>query len=104
MTHPPVTPQRRAADRGHLQSLRVWWERWGDLILGAWLICVSIVLLVVAIQFKQSQHATAQAAKTACVRSQQFGPRLVAFLEHGGVFTHTEAQAYRASIPKTCPK
>lgn len=113
MTHPPTTPQRRKEDQGPLRGLRAWWERWGGLFKGIWGIALSIVLTWAALGVRASQHETDVAARSACVRAKQFGPRLIDFYEFSQftrpdgvrqhVLTHKQAGQYRRQIPRTCP-
>jgi hypothetical protein len=96
-------PHRRASDQGRLGRFRSWWTEWGQLIMGAWLLVVSIVVLWVAVGFWQSQRDTARAARVSCERSKAFGPRVADDYEKRGVFTRRELDDYRSSIPRRCP-
>jgi hypothetical protein len=106
----PDLPRRRANDqprtrrRQLLDGFLGFWERWGQLITGLWLIAVSTVITVVAIQFHGSQSDTARAAKLACVRSQKFGPPFVDGLEQHHIVPPKVIRFYRASIPTSCPR
>lgn len=108
------TPARRTGDQGTKGKFVSWWREWGQLVTGVWLLIVSLTVAVVAIQFYNSQAATAKAAKSSCQRSRQFSPRLIDFYEWAQytipdgagprhVLSHREADLYRASIPTTCP-
>jgi hypothetical protein len=107
------TPTRRLSDHGAKGRFVAWWREWGQLVTGVWLLIVSFAVLLVGVEFYKSQAATSRAAKEACVRSRQFGPRLIDFYESAQyrvpsgavrhVLTHREAGQYRQSIPTSCP-
>jgi hypothetical protein len=106
----PDLPRRRVNDQPRTRRRRMldgflgFWERWGQLITGLWLIGVSTVLVIVAASFYASQSDTARAAKLACVRSQKFGPPFVDGLERHHIVPPRVIAFYRSSIPKTCPR
>lgn len=96
-------PQRRDADHGPLGRLKAFWHQWGTLIQGVWLIIVSAAILIVAVAFYGSQHATDQAAREACVRSRQFGPPLADAYARYRILNPAQLRAYRATLPDSCP-
>jgi hypothetical protein len=103
-------PRRRAADHPPTRLRQIadrvaqFWERWGQLITGVWLISISTVLVIVAVSFYASQSDTTQAAKLACLRSQKFGPPFVDGLERNHIVPPKVIRFYRASIPTKCPR
>lgn len=96
-------PTRRKADKGTAGRVRSWWDEWGQLVMGVWLLAVSAVVLWVAVNFWQSQRDTAQAARVSCQRAAEFGPGVADDYERRGVFTAKQLASYRASIPRVCP-
>lgn len=97
-------PTRRASDKGILGRVRAWWDEWGQLLMGAWLLVVSAVVLWVAVSFYQSQRDTAQAAKVACQRSKKLGPQIADYYARDPAFPQDVLVLYRRTIPKTCPR
>lgn len=120
VTHPKQPPQRRESDRGTFRRVLAWWHDWGQLVVGIIAVSAAVGLLIVGLEVKgieqqnaRQRTATALAARQSCIRSRQFGPRLIDFYEYAQytlprgqrrhVLTHRQAAQYRASIPKTCP-
>ena len=102
-TNPPVQPRKRTEDTGPLGMIVAWWHRYGYLIMGVWLLSVSIAVVIIALQVRADQVATKTAARTACERAREFAPRLIDDYEARGIFSREDLAAYRRSIPKTCP-
>jgi hypothetical protein len=106
-----VSVRTRAGDGGAWARARAWWAQWGELIKGicgvsAAVACIIYAPLVYSLQRSrdEQQKATAKAAKVSCQRSMQYGHPLADFLERERVLSPKDADAYRASIPKSCPK
>lgn len=110
MTHPPVKPQRRRVDHGPFSGVRAWWERWGDLATGLWLVGVTVVLVWVAVGFYQSQRrqerdsaVAAYQSTLSCRRSRAFGPPLADAYGRFRILNTEQLENYRATIPEKCP-
>lgn len=97
-------PRRRAEDHGLRARVRAFWDRWGQLITGIWLIMVSTGLILIAIQFYSGKSATDTAARVACDRGRKFGPPLADYYARENVFTQEQLAEFRALIPTKCPK
>lgn len=100
--HAVPQPRRRLADHGRAGRALAWFREWGLLVLGVWLVCVSAVLIWVAINFAQSQKQTESNARQACVRARDIGPEIVMDYERRHVLTPRVLAEYRALIPKSC--
>lgn len=94
--------RRRLTDHGFAGRALAFFREWGLLILGAWLTAVSVVLLIVAVQFAQSQKDTERNAYVACVRSKEIGPSVVHDYEERGVLPPKVLALYKQLIPKDC--
>jgi quinol-cytochrome oxidoreductase complex cytochrome b subunit len=110
VTHPPVTPQRRAVDQGPFRAPRAWWERWGGLITAIWLFIVTAVLIYVALAFYYSQrrqeHDAAVAAYQStlyCRRTIAFGPALATAYQRFQILDTAQLKNFRETIPEKCP-
>lgn len=88
------------------------YERWGaliQLVFGAVVVVISVVVAVIAISLAAQHSREATAVRIGCERSQQFGPALATFFErtqHDLGFEAISQQAlehYRATIPAHCP-
>jgi hypothetical protein len=95
-------PSQREADRGRLGRALGWYQRWGLLLTGLWLIGVSLAVLVVAVAFVRSQQTTERNARVACVRGMQIGPWIVKDYEQRQALPSSVLEQYRKLIPKTC--
>lgn len=119
------TPARRATDQGALGKARAWWRKWGQLIIGVSVLALAIATFAIGLEVRAysqaraqdaaavrliasqqaaQQQQTAHAAKVSCQRSMQYGHALADFFERERVLSPAAADAYRASIPKSCPK
>lgn len=103
MTDPE--PTRRATDRLHprLLALHRWWENWGQLLSGIWLIIVSIVLASAVIIYAVDSHDSAIALKASCIRTKKFGPALAVAYAKYHILTAEQLVEYRKTIPTKCP-
>jgi hypothetical protein len=79
-----------------------WWRTWGNLILGVWLISVTLVLVAVISVYSIDQRNTAENARASCERSQEFGPALARAYLRYRILTPEQVKAYRATIPTNC--
>jgi hypothetical protein len=94
-------------------AARSWWLHVVIVLMGVGLAVSYYFLIPVVRQQSQQARETAAAARSSCIRSKQFSPRLIDFFEYAvytlpngqrhHVFTPAQAAAYRAQIPKTCP-
>jgi hypothetical protein len=128
MSDRPVSARTRAEDLEPptgWEKARRWAVKWKDPVVGVMAMfgCVGclvlaymtwraseqraadqqVVRLIVQQQAVQ-QRLTAAAAKTSCQRSKQYGPAFADYFERVGVLSAAQADAYRASIEKPCPK
>lgn len=98
MTH----PHRRLSDQSTKERLFTWWHKNGVAIVGYGLILVSVLLMVVAVQFYSSQASTRHQAKAACERSLRFGPELAKAYAKYQILTPAALAEYKAGIPTKC--
>lgn len=106
----------RAGDIDDSQALarggrvRRWWLEYGQLVLGAWLICVSLFVAQQARLYRHDQqrlrveavHARRQSQEL-CRRARIFGPPIAAAYARYHILTPAQVEAYRSSIPVACP-
>lgn len=98
------------AELSYRERVLVFWRRWGQLIIGAWLITISLFVLLIALEVrsvqldkKRQEMLTAKVARQACERSKALGPSLVLDYQRRKVLTGADLTLYRSLIPKTCP-
>lgn len=96
-------PGERLDDQGRKARLRAFWQRWGQLITGVWLIVVSLSILAVALVVRNEQSARDASSRVQCERTMLFGPPLADYLEREGVLSIELARKYRETIPSRCP-
>lgn len=111
-----MTTPTRAGDlddtgaRKRAGRVRGWWREYGQLLLGAWLIAVSLFVAQQARLYRHDQqrlrveavHARKQSQEL-CKRARIFGPPIAHAYAKYHILTPAQVQAYRSSIPVACP-
>lgn len=98
------TERTRAGDHGWTGRLHVWLHDWEGLVVGVWLILVSVAVVVVTIAFVSDQNATDRAARVSCERARIFSPAIADAYAKYKILTPAQVKAYRQSIPEHCPR
>lgn len=99
---------RRASDGHRFPRLKEWWDHWGALVTGGWMLFVSTGLLVLGVlvyiaktnEDKILRNASVQ-AHVACLRGKEFGPASVKL--YRPVVTPSQLHDLRKLIPTRCP-
>lgn len=72
------------------------------LVMGAFLISVSIVLVITALSLASDHSQTERNSLIACQRAREFGPPLGAFFAREHVLNEKQEKDYLSTIPKHC--
>lgn len=97
-------PQRRAADRGPAARAWAWWRLNAQIVLGPIVLLIGVGLMMLALNYRSTQQATARAAKEQCERTVVLGPKLADYYARDAAFPRDVLAFYRRTIPKSCPK